>query len=258
MKKLNYYIVYHSTIEESFTDSIPNDTRIFTKVGFSESKIRKELQKLELNSLPNYFQLSQSYGEGQVLFNLFLNPQVYTQSEYIGFGQYDIQLLVPYKNFENYIKPNNLLAFEYSTLRQDYNQRILMDLNQRNKLCGEGYNCYNQIIKDYNYFFKTNHKLEDHWHKEIALCSAFIIKTEIYTKLMNWLYVMILSNKWNWFDENNQHRIQAGLFERHCAVFLMLENLNYIRIPTIHHGTPEFKQYIKTKYLEINDKSNYY
>lgn len=258
MKKLNYYIVYHSTIEEKFTESIPNDIKIFTKVGPQQSKIKKEFQKLELNSLPNYFQLPQSYAEGQVLFNLFLNPQICTQSEYIGFGQYDIELLVKYDQFEQYIQPHNLLAFEYSTLLQDYQQRILMDLNQRNKLCGEGYNCYNQIIKDYNYFFKTNHKLEDYWTREIALCSSFIVKTEIYIKLMQWLSVIILSNKLNWFDEDNKYRIQAGFFERYCALFLMFENLNYVRIPTIHHGTSEFKQYINTKYLEINDTSKYY
>jgi len=258
MKKLNYYIVYHSTIEESFFESMPNDIKIFTKVGPQKSKINKKFQKLELNSLPNYFQLSQSYAEGEVLFNLFLNPQIYNQSEYIGFGQYDIQLKTKYDYFKDYIKPNNLIAFEHATLIQDYNQNILMDLNQRNKLCGEGYNCYNQIIKDYNYFFKTNHKLEDYWGREIALCSAFIIKTEIYTKLMNWLTVIILSNKLNWFDEHNQHRIQAGFFERYCALFLMLENLNYIRIPNIHHGTSDFKKYINTKYLEINDNLSYH
>lgn len=258
MKKLNYYIVYHSTIEESFSASIPNDVKIFTKVGNAESKINKTFQKLEINKLPKYFQLSQSYAEGQALFNIFLNPSIYQQSEYIGFGQYDIELLVKYNEFEKYIQPNNLIAFEYSTLQQDYNQRILMDLNQRNKLCGDGYNCYNQIIKDYNYFFKTNYKLENYWNKEIALCSSFIIKTDIYVKLMNWLSMIILSNKLNWFDENNQYRIQAGFFERYCALFLMLENLNYIRIPTVHHGTPEFKKYINTKYLEINDNLSYY
>jgi hypothetical protein len=258
MNKLNYYIVYHSTIEESFTASIPNDIKIFTKVGPGGSKIPKFYKKLELNSLSKYFQLSQSYAEGQVLFNLFLNPEVYQQSEYIGFGQYDIELLIDYKNFENKIQPNNLIAFQYSTLLQDYNQNILMDLDQRNKLCGDGYNCYRQIIKDYNYFFQTTYKLEDYWHKNIALCSAFIVKTEIFTKLMNWLYVLVLSNKWNWFDENNQYRIQAGFFERYCAIFLMFENLNYVHIPNIHHGTPEFKNQIKQKYLEINDIENYH
>lgn len=258
MKKLNYYIVYHSTIEESFTASIPNDIKIFTKVGPEKSKIPKIYKKLELNSLPKYFQLSQSYAEGQVLFNLFLNPEIYRQSEYIGFGQYDIELLTDYKNFQHEMQPNNLIAFQYSTLIQDYNQNILMDLNQRNKLCGDGYNCYRQIIKDYNYFFQTNHKLEDYWYKEIALCSAFIIKTEIFTKLMNWLYVLILSNKWNSFDETNQYRIQAGFFERYCALFLMFENLKYIHVPNIHHGTTEFKNKIRQKYLEINDKEIYY
>jgi hypothetical protein len=258
MKKLNYYIVYHSTIEESFSASIPNDIKIFTKVGPEKSKISKVYTKLELNSLPKYFQLSQSYAEGQVLFNLFLNPEIYKQSEYIGFGQYDIQLLVDYKSFEQQIQPNNLIAFEYSTLQKDYNQQILMDLNQRNRLSGEGYNCYKQIIKDYNFFFKTDYHLEDYWDKEIALCSAFIIKTEVYEKLMNWLYVMVLSNKWGWFDENNNYRIQAGFFERYCAIFLMFENLNYVHVPNIHHGTPEFKNHIKQKYLEINDLTNYY
>lgn len=133
-----------------------------------------------------------------------------------------------------------------------------MDLNQRNKLCGEGYNCYNQIIKDYNFFFKTNHKLEDHWHKEIALCSSFIVKTEIYTKLMNWISAVILSNKLNWFDESNQYRIQAGLLERYIALFFALENLNYIRVPIIHHGTSQFKDYINKKYIEINNEINYH
>ena len=130
MKKLNYYIVYHSTIEEKFSESIPNDTKVFVKVGNMESKIKKEFQKLELNSLPNYFPLPKSYAESDVLFNLFLNPQIYSQSEYIGFGQYDIELLTEYNKFEQYIQRNNLLGFEYSTLAQDYNQRILMDLNQ--------------------------------------------------------------------------------------------------------------------------------
>jgi hypothetical protein len=258
MKKLNYYIVYHSTVEESFTDSMPNDIRIFTKVGSGKSKIKKELQKLELSSLPNYFELPPSYAEGEALFNLFLNPQIYSQSEYIGFGQYDIQFLTSYKDFEKHIGPNNLLGFEYSTLVQDYNQRILMDLNQRNKLCGEGYNCYNQIIKDYNFFFKTKHKLEEHWHKEIALCYSFIVKTETYTKLMNWVSALILSNKLNWFDESNQYRIQAGLLERYIALFFALENLNYIRVPIIHHGTSQFKDYINKKYIEINNKINYH
>lgn len=41
MNKLNYYIVYHSTVEESFSDSIPNDIKVFTKVGSGKSKIKK-------------------------------------------------------------------------------------------------------------------------------------------------------------------------------------------------------------------------
>jgi hypothetical protein len=58
VKKLNYYIVYHSTIEEKFTASIPNDNKIFVKVGNIESKIKKEFQvKVNLKTFWYYFKI---------------------------------------------------------------------------------------------------------------------------------------------------------------------------------------------------------
>ena len=58
------------------------------------------------------------------------------------------------------------ISFETHNTKEDYAQKILADINKPNVLVGEGMNCYDYILNDYNTYFKKNYQLIDFFKKK--------------------------------------------------------------------------------------------
>jgi hypothetical protein len=157
--------------------------------------------------------------------------------DFIGFIHYDKELKLlkaPLwqsrtnitERINSYIKDRTKahISFETHIPKNDYNQRILADVTMPNTLVGDGLNCYDYILSDYNNYFETVYTIDDFMRKpHINLCSCFLIDIKTFEKMMGFFDWIIQSRKLEVFDTNHQYRLQGGLAERYFGFFLMFE-----------------------------------
>lgn len=116
-----------------------------------------------------------------------------------------------------------------------YRQRILMDDRRPDAFVGEGVNCIDRILEDYNAFFGTRHAIRDVAADGfLTMCDCFVTPVAVFEKLMAFLTPIIEGRKLDIYDTQRRHRLQGGLLERYVAVFFALEKIEKVDMTIVH------------------------
>lgn len=127
------------------------------------------------------------------------------------------------------------VSLESHEFKKIYDQRVLMDDSQPDAFVGEGVNCIDRILEDYNAFFNTQYTMDDVAKDGfLNMCDCFVTPVATFEKLMSFISPIIESRKLDIYDTKRQHRLQGGLLERYIAVFFALEQIDKIDLSIIH------------------------
>lgn len=251
--KWKIYIVSHKEIIDDMYagDSLfNNENYVFLNVG--QERILENSEKyscIKQTDLEAFVSLGKWWAESEGIYNIWRSG-IYKDLDYIGFLHYDKEFCLVKKTFFKKKRTNITerinkylekcgdrahISLETHDIVWDYNQKILADVNNPNTLQGEGYNCYNYILDDYNSYFGTNHTVEDLLKKnKINLCSCFLIDVITFEKMMGFWDWVVKSKRLDPFDTEHRYRIQGGLAERYFGIFLALERIEMKDISIIH------------------------
>jgi hypothetical protein len=129
------------------------------------------------------------------------------------------------------------ISLESHEFRKIYDQRVLMDHRRPDGFVGEGINCIDRILEDYNSFFGTDHTLQDvAGDGFLNMCDCFVTTVGLFDKLMGFLTPIIENGKLDLYDSQRRHRLQGGLLERYVAVFFALEKIDKIDLSIVHQN----------------------
>ncbi len=127
------------------------------------------------------------------------------------------------------------ISLETHEFRKIYDQRVLMDDRQPDAFVGEGVNCIDRILEDYNAFFGTCYTLDDVGRDGfLNMCDCFVTPVPVFEKLMSFIAPVIESRKLDIYDTRRRHRLQGGLLERYVAVFFALEKIEKVDLSIVH------------------------
>ena len=251
MKSWKIYIASHKSLNPDFfliDPSFEYKHYCILNVGANECiENAEKFESIRQFELDNAEVLGKWWAESEGIYNIWRSGS-YKELDYIGFLHYDKELTLIKNCFwknshkitqyvDNYIKNKDKahVSFENHRTRDDYGMRVLADENKPNELTGDGRNCYDMILEDYNSFFQTNYTLDDLFaHKNINLCSCFLIDTPTFDKMMKFFNWIVQSKKLEVFDTEHQYRLQGGLAERYFGVFLLFEYDRHKDLSIIH------------------------
>jgi hypothetical protein len=129
------------------------------------------------------------------------------------------------------------ISLENHAFQKIYDQRVLMDEQQTDTFVGQGVNCIDRILQDYNSHFQTRHTLQDVARDGfLNMCDCFVTPVGLFEKLMAFLTPIIESRRLDIYDTKRRHRLQGGLLERYVAVFFALEKIDKIDLSLIHQS----------------------
>ena len=129
------------------------------------------------------------------------------------------------------------ISLECHAFEKIYQQRVLMDDAQPNAFVGDGVNCFDRILEDYNAHFQTRHTLQDVARDGfLNMCDCFITPVALFDKLMSFLTPIIENRRLDIYDTERRHRLQGGLLERYVAVFFALEKIEKIDLSLVHQS----------------------
>lgn len=253
--KMNWkiYIAAHKAVHDSMYENDPEfntENYIILNVG-SSVKMENEDKYSHLNqrSLNHYKELGKQWAESEGIYNIW-RSKIYKSLDFVGFLHYDKELKLIKKDLfgrqrtniteriQKYLqgKTRAHISFETHDIVKDYQQKILADITKPNVLAGDGLNCYDYILGDYNTFFQTNYLIDDLFEKKkINLCSCFLIDIAGFEKMMGFFNWVVLSGKLDSFDTEHENRLQGGLAERYFGVFLAFEYDECKDLSLIHH-----------------------
>lgn len=229
-KKWKIFIVTHKTIREHYYVNDKNfNNENWGFINVSKEKLHDNIwyekyHIIDMNKLPSFKPLGSQYAETEAIYNVYKND-IYLDYDYIGFIHHDYELKDEFGDFNITEKINKLLdnyeLLYLSSINGDYHQKILADETIPNQQVGDGVNCYDYIINDYNNFYKKNENVEE-WKGDYKknICSAFLCNKEDFVKMMEFSSSIIESKKLDIFDVNKKYRFQGGIFERYFSVFL--------------------------------------
>lgn len=252
-KEWKIFIITHSEIiDEMYIHDkrFNNENYCFLNVGAKEKLINEEKYScIKQYELPGALKLGKWWAESEGIYNVWRSG-IYKNLDYIGFIHYDKELRLIKKNFlpwnntnitnriNNYLidRPIAHISFENHNIKNDYKQHILADERFPNTLTGEGKNCYDYILDDYNAFFHTNYTIEEFLQKQyINLCSCFLIDYEHFDEMMRFWDWVVKSKKLEIFDTEHKYRLQGGLAERYFGVYLTYAYDDSLDLSLIHH-----------------------
>jgi hypothetical protein len=129
------------------------------------------------------------------------------------------------------------ISLESHDVHEIYEQRITMDERYPDMFVGDGINCIDRILQDYNNFFKTRHRWEDLKKRGcLTMCNCFVTPVRLFEKLMMFICPLMESGTLDIFDAKRKHRLQGGLLERYVAVFFALEEIEKADLSTVHQS----------------------
>ena len=135
------------------------------------------------------------------------------------------------------------VSLESHDFQKIYDQHVLMDDKKPDAFIGEGVNCIDRILEDYNSFFQTNYTLQDVARDGfLNMCNCFITPVRIFDKLMSFITSIIESRKLDIYDTQRLHRLQGGLLERYVAVFFALETIAKIDLSIVHQISKKLRK----------------
>lgn len=241
-KKWKIFIITHGPILDNYYANDP----LFSNENFVFFNVSNNILKHDIFSvinkkdLANFIHLGAFYAESEVIYNIY-KLGLYSDLDYVGFIHWDFEL----KSENTYYSCNitkaidellkfeiDLISFSTFSFYEDYNQKILMDKTQPNTLQGDGINCYDVILNDYNNFFHSQVTIDYLMSKRINLCSAFMVSIHCFENIMPFYAEVIESQKLNIYDENRKYRFQGGMLERYMA--LAFHNYNTCELPLYH------------------------
>jgi hypothetical protein len=127
------------------------------------------------------------------------------------------------------------ISFESHEFQKIYDQKVMMDDDHPNQFLGDGVNCMDRILEDYNEFFGTAFTMDDvakvGW---LNMCDSFLTPSGIFEKLMSFIVPIMEDRRLDKYDTKRRHRLQGGLLERYVAVFFALEDIRKVDLSTIH------------------------
>lgn len=240
------FVIFHSRLHEE--QYLGNEVAYtFVKVGdmpaeIVSSKIREGV--IECRNMTGFVDKGKHWAESEFLISLYhtlkKNPNYLNDSRWVGFLQYD--------HTSTSRKGENLLAYLQENLEQISDEKVVcfapidlateinsnhiaMDFSNPQKLRGDPL-CYFPMIADYNKFYGTNHKYIDFTrNKSIALCSAFVISTVNFMKMMEFVIWAADKNNLDQFDPERKHRLAGGLMERYYGTWIALSGIELVEFP---------------------------
>jgi len=218
------FVIFHSRLhEEQYMGN--EEAYTFAKVGdmpakISSLKIRDGV--IDCRNMPVFVDKGKHWAESEFLISLYYSlkktPNCLNGSRWVGFLQYDHTCTSR--------KGENVLDHLQENLEQIGDEKIVcfapIDLANDSKQVP----CYSMMIADYNEFYGTNHKYTDFiGNKTIALCSAFVISTANFMKMMEFAIWAADKNNLDQFDPERKHRLSGGLMERYYGTWIALTGL---------------------------------
>lgn len=204
---------------------------------------------LDQKELPDFIKLGPWWAESEEIYNIWKSG-VYKDLDYVGFSQYDKELRLIRKNIfgkqatniteriNHYIqnKTRAHISMENHNTREMYLMKVLADPTKPEQLVGDGLNCFDDMLNDYNTFFGTQYTIKYFLKRpRINLCSCFLIDVKTFEKMMEFFDWVVQSHKLEVFDPEHLCRHQGILAERYFGVFLMFEYDKSLDLSTIHH-----------------------
>lgn len=237
------FIVTHGPVNVNYYVNDPDfsyDNFVLFNVSnthFSHGKF-KVINKSDISG---YVELGKWYAEAEVIYNVF-KCGLYDELDYVGFIHWDYELkcfdpTIGYKvtkAIESAITKNTeFISFSTFDFMYAYNLKVMLDINFPNQCYGDGKNCFDTILEEFNEHFRKSILLDDIMEKQINLCSAFLIKKNVFEYLMPFYNQVIDKGYINQFDTQHEYRFQGGLMERYIGVFS--SQYDMVSIPLNHH-----------------------
>lgn len=252
------FIVTHGPIIDKYykkDKDFSNKNYTFFNVSDNEILNKNNYKIINKSDVSNFISLGKKYAEGEVIYNIYKN-NLYKEYDNIGFLHWDYELVNSDSKKHNITSEiekivgnwasdgKEFVSFSSYDFISDFNQKIMMDEDYPDTLTGDGKNCYETIIKEYNEYFNKNISLKDLDGKEICLCSAFLCSKENFEKLMGFYSFIVEKGYLNKFDKDNKNRFPGGMLERYIGVFF--SEFKIIDLPLIHWFKKSFSKAIKS------------
>jgi len=248
-KKIDYeiYCLYHNKINKEYYGNQINKLT-FVKLDCSEYVFPAKKQIVLLNE--TFSQIGKEWAEYEFYYYLYKKHKKgeIKLPEYLGFIQYDMEFKskqIGHKDEsiidfieklinENKLNPKTMILFNPEPFMKMWKQNIIMAPKRPDLKNDSSFeNCFETIIKEYNFLEKKNIQLSDLKNKNLAMCGAFLVHKSVFIKLMDFLSIIIESKKLEIYDKTN--RMQGNFAERYAAIFLEAMNLNKIEFPVVHY-----------------------
>lgn len=250
MPRYRIFVVFHDTLKPEYYDDSVRQNFVFVNVNPHNLSKYPALSVINLFDMEHFSPLGKWYTESEVIYNVFKNPYLYEDVDFVGFLQYDVDSSpLNHESMQQLIQQAEYISFQPHILRDDYQQKILMDETQPNVLSGRGKNCYDTIFEDFNRHYHTNFAVQDWLEHSIGLCSCFLIRKEIFNAMMTFVECIIQSKKLDRFDTLHRHRIQGGLLERYYAIWFLLNQITLHPLSLEHHYLETQKQNVLIRRL---------
>jgi hypothetical protein len=255
-KKWKIFIVTHGPVEEQYYANDPlftNEHYEFFNVS-NKNLCHSRFRITNKNEVESYNYLGKWYAEAEVIYNVYKN-NLYENLDYVGFIHWDYELksqdrTIGYNVTEAIDKVVEkgvpFISFSSYNFEEIYNQRIMMDPRYPNHKIGNGKNCFDTIIEEYNEFFKKRMSVNDVLGRRINLCSAFLCSSAVFDHLMSFYSFIIEKKEIEKFDTNHTYRFQGGLLERYIGCYSA--DLDFAEIELIHHSD-HAKEKTKAQFL---------
>jgi hypothetical protein len=218
---LRIFTVWHNKLyDELYADVSESDLELFTMFGVNEDYEKKYTPNryniLFEYDLPIYNPNLQKHGYCQTtcMWHVWKN-KLYQCLDYIGFIQYDM-------------KPSHNMIKDIRETVELYNRPVIFHEQTEHALQSSRWAkglvqpYEGSALEHYNKFFNTSYTLQNVLHIPIPIVHTFVIPTETFVKMMEWIdsYITYLENMYPCYPSDKS---QSELLERCHGLFLAFE-----------------------------------
>jgi len=244
MKKYGLFVVFHHELKREYYHPSLLNNYIFVNVNPKNEAVAayQDYKIINQYEFRDFHSLGKWYTESEVIYNIYKNPYLTDDLDYVVFLQHDIDSsILTAEKIDKLLEEYEHINLQPYSFTGDYNQKILMDERQPDKTNGSGVNCYEEIVKDYNSFYKTSHKVSDLEGKTMNLCASFVLPKTEFNRMMAFVSSIIESGKLDKFDTKHLNRMQGGYLERYYGVWLAFRELPCTTLGLVHHFNMSIK-----------------
>jgi hypothetical protein len=242
-KTWKIFIVTHGPVRDHYYINDPDFLKEhFALFNVSATVLRNaKLEVINASNIDGYEYLGKWWAEAEAIYNVY-KYRLYTDLDYVGFIHWDYEL----KSLDGSIQYNvcqaisnaieqkrPFISFSTFDFQYAFDLNVMMDCRYPNQCYGNGKNCFDTILEDYNAFYKKMVTLEDLMDCRINLCSAFLVSKSVFEEMMPFYVHAIQKGFLNKFDTTHAYRFQGGMMERYIGVFS--SQIKMTDIPLHHH-----------------------